>query len=196
LSELSPGCENCDAPGGGDDLDMWRWDTGGGCDTADPDTAAKFCLEEEEEDTDPPGTSWCPDEKVENRHDPFAIPYMDETKVYWKEGIGEGAIIWVGYTTNNGHSFDDITQVEFYFEEDDTDGGLGDELDPACVEDATTTIWKNGTNVHELMVFLPMTTVQDGDDLRCFCTQDTAIDPDDSGFDEYPGMLTAILWNG
>lgn len=108
---------------------------------------------------------------------------------------GEGAAWYVAYTNDNGRTFDDITEVEFYFEEDDTDGGLGDDLDPACVEDPTTTIWKNGTNVHELMVFVPMTEVLE-DNFRCFCTQDTAVDPEDSGFEAYPGMLTAILWNG
>ena len=189
-------CSTCDAPEGGPmaDIDMWRWDTGGGCDTGDTDPTARLCLEEELE-----GTAWCPDEKMVDAHDPFSVSYPDEKKVYWK--VGHSA--WkVGYTSDNGRTYEDVSEIEFYFEDEDTgDTGMdtGDILQAGCVEDPAAIVWKAGPFARELMVFLPIAGERNpdaNDHFRCFCTQDTAVDPEDTAFEEYPGMMAAVLWNG
>jgi hypothetical protein len=199
-------CDDCDPEPGvngkGSDIDMWYWDTGGGCDTGDLDTAAKFCLEEEEEDTSnpPAGTDWCPKEVVLDAHDPFSVSFVNEKKVYWK--VEQSAWI-VGYTTDNGRTFEDTSAIEFYFEDDDTPdtGGMDsdDLLDAGCVEDPASMIWKDGGSTNEMMVFVAVPGERDpdhGDDFRCFCTQDPLVDTEDSEFESYPGLLGAYLRNG
>jgi hypothetical protein len=185
-------CENCAPEDGSSNIDMWRWDTGGGCDTGDPDTAAKFCLEEVLE-YEGEGQDWCPDEKFEDRHDPFSVSYIDEKKVYWKEGMETW---YVAYTSDNGRTFADISEIEFYFDDTDAGFGLGDELFGGCVEDPASIIWKDGTTVHELMVIVPGLDPVDNENFRCFSTQNMEIDTDDPEYETYPGLFTAILTNG
>lgn len=194
-------CDDCTVPPmeGQADVDMWFWDTGGGCDSGDPDTAAKFCLAEVDGDTGDTDSSWCPDQMVSDAHDPFSVSYPDEKKVYWK--VGHSAWM-VGYTSDNGRTFEDESEIDFYFEDEDPyDTGMDtdDVLDPGCVEDPASIIWKAGPFARELMVFLTRTAKRGAfaeDAFRCFSTQDTGVVPDDPEFEEYPGLVSAVLWNG
>ena len=196
VDEPEEECGICDVDAPPSDIDMWRWDTGGGCDSRDSDTAAKICLEEVQvfEDTD---FSWCPDQKISDRHDPFALAYPDETKVYVKNGQ-TGWI--VGYSTDNGRTIEDTSAIEFYFDfhdsgdtANDTAADTADALDPGCVNDPTILAWKNGSDIHEVMVFIPSNNAAGSTNRdRCFSIQDTE-EPIGDGFG---GFLLATLNNG
>ena len=69
-------------------------------------------------------------------------------------------------------------------------------LDPGCVNDPASIIWKDGTTIHELMVIVPNIYAIDEGEFRCFSTQDMEIDTDDPGYETYPGLFTAVLDNG
>ncbi len=176
------------------DVNMGRWDTGGGCDSADPDTAAKFCLEEEvrEKDGD---TAYCPDDKWEDVHDPAMVAYPQEFKVYVKKGRQR----WlVGYSTDNGRSYEDTSVVNFLFEDETPEdtGDTDDALDGACVADPAVLIWKAGALKKEVMIFLAQQTGEAHTRARCFETTDTNVPTDDTAYREYPGAIAAVLENG
>jgi len=180
------------------DVNMWRWDTGGGCDAADPDPDAKFCLEEELRKAGG-DTAYCPDDKWEDVHDPAMVAYPGEFKVYAKTVQKRW---YVGYSSDNGRSYEDTSVVQFLFEDEtptDT-GDTDDELDGGCVGDPAVLIWKGGALKKEMMVFLAVQVDPENPDLytrdRCFETQDTLIEPDDTAYRAYPGAIAAVLENG
>jgi len=193
------GCENCEDEA---DVQMWWWDTGGGCDTGDTDMSAKFCLEEEEENSIPSdtATSWCPKESWwdtghDSIHDPAALAYPSEVKVYAKK---DHEYWFVGYSSDNGRTIEDTSAIEFYFEDEDTGDSAvdtDDVLDPGCIEDMTVSAWVEPSFLREVIVFVPYGNQTDGG-TRCFCTQDEEIEINGEGFETYPGLLSAVLHNG
>jgi len=74
------------------------------------------------------------------------------------------------------------------------------ELNGGCVGDPAVLIWKGGALKKEMMVFLAVQVDPANPDLytrdRCFETQDTLIDQDDTAFRAYPGAIAAVLENG
>ena len=47
------------------------------------------------------------------------------------------------------------------------------------------------------MVFVPLVREQGSDNRdRCFSTQDTALDEEDSGYRQFTGFMSAVLGNG
>jgi hypothetical protein len=186
-------CFNHGNPPG--DIDLWFWDTGGGCDIADTALGPKFCLntEFEDEDTGETGAAWCPKETFVDAHDPFGLPYPDEIKIYFKEGQNR----WlVGYSSDNGRTIEDTSAVDFYFADEDsgdTAVDTDDVMSGGCAEDPTIIAWKNGSFTREVMVFLPQTP-DDASHDRCFSTQDTAVPFDD--IERFEGLIVAVLGNG
>jgi hypothetical protein len=196
--DAGEGCGECYNHGtyGEADIDLWYWDTGGGCDTGDTGPEAQFCLSIEEEDDGeyPSGTDWCPDESMVDFHDPFGLPYPGgEIKVYFKK---EEQLWKVGYSSDNGRSFEDTSAIEFYFEDEDTGDTAVDTDDamyPGCVDDPTIIAWKSGAFTKEVMVLLPHIPIN-AEDHRCFSTQDTSVPFED--IDTFRGLVVAVLGNG
>ena len=146
------------AESGNDDINVIEYDTG------------VFSLLEEQ-DT---GGDWCPKDVRDSRHDPAVLPYpTGEYKVY----VEQQQLSWWVQFTDDGETFTEKKDVQFFFDDESTS------VDDGCIDDPVILVHDDGTIKHELMLFTTHSGSSDTGDGDPECFSDG-------------GVAAAVLSNG